>query len=63
MVDFKKEYFYLLERMFKFLNTRNNTMHLINTNENYFSINFSSILLQLYWLSISEEIFNLKGCD
>lgn len=60
---FKKEYFYLLERMFKFLNTRNNTMHLINTNENYFSINFSSILLQLYWLSISEEIFNLKGCD
>lgn len=60
---FKKEYFYLLERMFNFLNTRNNTMHLINTNENYFSIEFSSILLQLYWLSISEEIFNLKGCD
>ena len=27
------------------------------------SVNFSSILLQLYWLSISEEIFNLKGCD
>lgn len=60
---FKNEYFYLLERMFNFLNTRNNTMHLINTNENYFSIEFSSILLQLYWLSISKEIFNLKGCD
>ena len=60
---FKNEYFYLLERMFNFLNTRNNTMHLINTNENYFSIEFSSILLQLYWLSISEEIFDLKGCD
>lgn len=60
---FKKEYFYLLERMFIFLNTRNNTMHLINTNENYFSIEFSSILLQLYWLSISEEIFNIKGFD
>ena len=60
---FKKEYFYLLERMFNFLNTRNNTMHLINTNGNYFSIEFSSILLQLYWLSISEEIFDLKGCD
>lgn len=55
---FKKEYFYLLERIFNYLNTRNNTMHLINTNENYFSIEFSSILLQLYWLSISEEIFN-----
>lgn len=55
---FEKEYFYLLERIFNYLNTRNNTMHLINTNENYFSIEFSSILLQLYWLSISEEIFN-----
>lgn len=60
---FKEEYFYLLEMMFRFLNTRNNTMHLNNTNENYFSIEFSSILLQLYWLSISEEIFDSKGCD
>jgi len=55
---FKSEYYYLFERMFRFLNTRNNTMHLNNTNENYFSIEFSSILLQLFWLSISGEVFN-----
>lgn len=57
---FKKEYYYLLERMFNFLNTRNNTMHLNNTNENYFSLEFSSILLRLLWLSVSGEIFEFN---
>ena len=69
---FKKEYFYLLNRMFSFLNTRNNTMHLVNSNENYFSLEVSAILLQLYWLITNEEVFDLKklemdyetrGCD
>lgn len=69
---FKKEYFYLLNRMFSFLNTRNNTMHLVNSNENYFFLEVSAILLQLYWLITNEEVFDLKklemdyetrGCD
>jgi len=57
---FKKEYYYLYVKIFNFLNIRNNTMHLINTNENYFSVEFSSILLQLLWLSLDDKILDLK---
>lgn len=46
--------------MLNFLNTRNNTMHLINSNENYFSLEVSAILLQLYWLITNKEVFDLK---
>lgn len=55
----KEEYYQLMVELFDIhhLNIRNDIMHLNDANEDYFSIEFAAILLELLWIISSNKIF------
>ena len=55
----KEEYYQLIVELFDthHLNIRNDIMHLNDANEDYFSIEFAAILLELLWIISGNKIF------